>query len=174
MLTIKRKILFSVGFIALFILIYFFPKIENYLSGKMAAEAVGGFPYQIGLTSVQIVPCVVSCYPAESCCTGGTLCSSDIPPACLHSTVSGTMAGGSGNMALFLKTAIAQVGLTPGGQLIAGGMGPTLMDSGVLASAGGCSGCAAAFNQNSKYAFLNKILETIGDFKLIIAGKLNN
>jgi hypothetical protein len=45
--------------------------------------------------------------------------------------------------ALFLNTSLMAAGVVPGGQLIAGGMGPTLMDNGVLAGQAGCVGCMA-------------------------------
>jgi len=113
------------------------------------AQAVGGFPYQIGLTGVTIVPCITTGYPPI--CEGGTLClTKDAATCTLYSDVSGSPAGGMGMNGLFLKTSIAQAGLMPGGQLIAGGMSNVLMDNGVLASAGGCAGCMAKANKVDK------------------------
>ena len=67
--------------------------------------------------------------------------------------------------ALFLKTALAQAGVTPGGQLIAGGMGPVLMDNGVLAGPGGCYNCLAKLDWKAKFKKKTEYL-----FKYIIAG----
>lgn len=103
-------------------------------------------------------PCVTA-----GVCAGGTLCFVTDPARCLlYSDVSGIPAGGMGSNALFSKIAIAKAGLTPGGQLIAGGMMLTSMDSGVLASAGGCYGCMAKAN------FKDKIFHWLD--KYIIAG----
>ncbi|MDO8668571.1 MAG: hypothetical protein Q7K35_05835 [bacterium] len=126
-----------------------------------AAQSAGGYPYQIGLTNVIVIPCVTTGVPPI--CTGGTLCNLlDVGRCALYSDVSGSPAGGMGSNALFLITAIAQAGLTSGGQLIAGGMTMTQMDSGVLASAGGCYGCMA------KAGFKDKIINWFD--KYIIAG----
>lgn len=51
------------------------------------------------------------------------------------------MSGGSGTMALFSLTQTSMAGYKPGDSIIAGGMMMTQMDSGVLATPGGCSGC---------------------------------
>lgn len=132
-----------------------------------AANAAGALPYQIGLTNVTIIPCFTTGEPPL--CTGGTLCHTLDLARCTgptgHSDVSGTPAGGMGSNALFLNTAIIQAGLTTGGQLIAGGMSSVLMDSGVLASAGGCYGCMAKAGAGDKFfAWLEKL------DKFIIAG----
>jgi len=122
-----------------------------------AAEAAGGLPYQIGLTNAVLVPCVVSCN--GGCCSGGTLCTVKAPGICTtYQTVSGSPAGGMGNMALFSNLAIAKAGLTQGGQLIAGGMTLTEMDQGVLASSGGCYGCVAKSGMRDKiFSWLEKL-----------------
>lgn len=129
-----------------------------------AANAAGSMPYQIGLTNAIAMQCTISCN--GGCCVGGALCSTlDSGRCTLYSTVSGSMAGGMGNMALFSQIAIGQAGLTSGGQLIAGGMSMTQMDQGVLASTGGCSGCTAKSGAGDKiYAWLEKV------DKYIIAG----
>ncbi|MFH1773186.1 MAG: hypothetical protein ABH818_02440 [Patescibacteria group bacterium] len=153
----------SVVFVLTFV-VYFLPNSINSWRWQKAVEAAGGFPYQIGLTKVVIIPCVFTPPPVGPVCVGGLpLCGTLDPARCvLYSQVSGLPAGGNGNMALFLKTAIAKAGLTPGGQLIAGGMSPVLMDSGVLASAGGCSGCLGKAN------FKDKVFDWLD--KYIIAG----
>lgn len=133
-----------------------------------AASAAGSMPYQIGLTNVVMVKCVVSCN--GGCCVGGALCSTKDSATCTnYFDVSGSMAGGMGTMALFSIPAITQAGLTAGGQLIAGGMSMNFMDQGVLASTGGCSGCSAKGGTGDKiYAWLEKL------DKYIIAGFKSN
>ncbi len=142
-MSYKKGIIYFIIFLLLLFLIYFFtPKVAGYFRFRQAVKAAGGFPYQIGLTNVTVVPCVTTGVPPI--CTGGVLCSVlDAARCVMYSEVSGAQAGGMGNNALFLKTAIAQAGLYPGGQLIAGGTSPALMDNGVLASFGGCYGCVA-------------------------------
>lgn len=131
---------------------------------SQAASAAGSLPYQIGLTNAIVIPCVTTGVPPI--CTGGTLCSTlDVARCTLYADVSGTPAGGMGMNALFSQIAIAQAGLVSGGQLIAGGLSMTLMDQGVLASAGGCYGCMAKAGRVDKIlAWLEKL------DKYIIAG----
>ena len=168
MFTKKRKVWFIILIFLITASYFLIPQISNYFKWKKAIEASGGFPYQIGLTNAIIIQCALSCNGA--CCSGGTLCylkpvsnPSDPQDICINnSDVSGTPAGGMGSNAVFLNTAIGQAGLTSGGQLIAGGMGPTLMNNGVLASVGGCYGC---------YAKIEKLKDKIGNwFDYIIAG----
>ncbi|MFH1661489.1 MAG: hypothetical protein ABIA02_00085 [Candidatus Falkowbacteria bacterium] len=163
MFTKKRIILIS-SFILVISLISFI-KFADYYNWNKAVEAAGGFPYQIGLTNVTIFPCFTTGTPPV--CTCGILCMGncsikDVGTCSLYSEVSGTHAGGEGSSPtdapLFLKTSIIQTGLSVGGQLIAGGMSPVLMDSGVLASAGGCSGCVGRIDTSDKIKnFFNKI-----------------
>ena len=157
----KKKIIFFVCILILSVLVYIFaPSVVVYFKWQKVVKAAGAFPYQIGLTNVVTIPCFTTGSPPI--CTGGTLCYIKDAASCtLYSNVSGTMSGGMGDKALFLKTAIAQSGLTQGGQLIAGGMSPVLMDSGVLASGGGCYGC---------YASLNVVDKIKNWFDYIIAG----
>lgn len=111
------------------------------LLGAKKAIAEGGFPSQYGITGVTVTPCVVSCYPAENCCSGGTLCVQDVAPACLSSDVMGKAAGGDGNNVLMKKTMVSSIGLSSGGQLIAGGTDN--MNLSVAASEGGAVGMVA-------------------------------
>ena len=159
----KIILIFSGAIFILGLVIYFLPNITASWRWQKAVEASASLPYQIGLSNAIIIPCFVT--PA-TVCAGGTLCFVTDPARCLlYSDVSGAPAGGLGSNALFLKTAIIQAGLTPGGQLIAGGMSPVLMDSGVLASAGGCFGCMSKTKAVDKFfAWLNKL------DKYIIAG----
>lgn len=161
--------------IIVFILIFSGIKINNRLEWKMAEKAISlsGYPVEAGITNVNIINCYTTGDPPV--CVGGTLCPTKDAGRCLaYSDISGMGAYAMGrkkadfNIAmvgatnlLLLNTAIAQAGLTPGGQLIAGGMSPILMDSGVLASNGGCYGCLA------KSGFFNEIKEK---FKFVIAG----
>lgn len=166
----KKKVILISASILLIFAYFFIPRLTAYLGRQAAAEAAGGFPYQIGLTSVKIIQCQLSCCSVAGCrcCTGGTLCSTLLTEVqcTTHSDVSGTQAGGMGNNALFSQTAISQAGLAAGGQLIAAGMSSVLMDSGVLASSGGCSGCTAKQGKTGGvYAFF----ERLNNF--IIAGK---
>ena len=180
MTIIKRKIVL-IGLAAVIIIAVFStPFVLNRLRWKMAVEAVGALPYQMGLASCVITQCVTTGTP-PTCVGAGTppdliatpLCNTKGPGVCTtYAVVSGVKAGGMGANAIFLTTTIAAVGLNcPGGQMIAGGMSPVLMDSGVLASKSGCFGCVVAPINNSKYAFINKILKLAEDFKFIIAGK---
>lgn len=136
---------------------------------SQAVSAAGAMPYQIGLTNTQMVKCTVSCN--GGCCIGsgirGELCSAKAPGICAsYSEISGTMAGGSGDSALFSNiTQIPMSGYKPGDSIIAGGMTMTEMDSGVLASPGGCAGCTA------KAGMVERIFSLIEKFdKYIIAG----
>lgn len=118
------------------------PSAYKKFSWRRHAAAAGSLPYQIGLTNSVIIKCFTTAIPPI--CAGGLLCHTlDVNRCNLYSDVSGTPSGGMGFNALFSNIAIIAAGLTPGGQLIAGGMSPVLMDSGVLASAGGCYGCLA-------------------------------
>jgi len=142
----KYTIISSIGIIIVLAAIGFavYPLASRQIASRYIAKAGGGCPYQIGLTQVEEIPCVENlgdCEPLVPLC--GTL----DPARCnLYSEVIGEQAGGMGSMALFQNIALVEAGLTPGGQLIACGMGPTLMDTGVLASAGGCFGCLAKAN----------------------------
>ena len=107
---------------------------------EKAAEAAGGYPYQIGLTNTTQMQCSVSC--DGGCCTGGTLCTVKAPGICAtYSEISGSMSGGMGTMALFSMLQTSMAGYKPGDSIIAGGMTMTEMDNGVLATPGGCAGC---------------------------------
>lgn len=159
-ITFKKIIwLFCLAVLAFAILLT--PSVYKEFRWRQAAEAAAGLPYQIGLTNAIIINCFTIGIPPI--CTGGLLCHTlDVGRCTLYSDVSGTPAGGMGFNALFLNMAIGQAGLTPGGQLIAGGMSPVFMDSGVLASAGGCYGCLA------KTGFKDKFFSWLD--KYIIAG----
>ncbi len=155
----NKIIVFIVLLLVLLVLIFVIsPKALSAWHWRQAAQAAGGLPYQIGLTNAIIVNCVTTGYPPV--CTGGLLCSTlDAARCTTYSEVSGTPAGGMGTNALFLTAAIAQAGLMPGGQLIAGGMSAVLMDQGVLASAGGCYGCVAKNNLTDKiFNWLDKYI----------------
>lgn len=173
-LSIRKKILvFGLGVFLVFSFFYFLnPRVENYTRWNRTAEAVGGFPYEIGLTGVAVIPCLTSGVPPV--CFGGVLCATLDPARCnLYSDVSGTPAGGAGTNALFLKASLTQAGVIPGGQLIAGGMSPVFMDSGVLAGMIGCVGvgCIANKENESRYAIINNTRSWIDAVKFIIAGK---
>ncbi|MEK7557940.1 MAG: hypothetical protein AAB530_01890 [Patescibacteria group bacterium] len=152
MINKKKKNILIFGIIVLILFFCFFPSIISSWRLQKAIEASASFPIQLGLTKAVIVPCVFTPPPAAPVCVGGLpLCGLLDPARCvLYSQVSGLPAGGNGNMALFSNIAIAKAGLTPGGQLIAGGMSPVAMDNGVLASAGGCFGCVAKANFKDK------------------------
>jgi hypothetical protein len=105
-----------------------------------ARAAVSAIPFQLGLKYAVILPCFTTGKPPT--CEGGPFCFMKDAGSCsLYSDVSGTMAGGMGSEALFLKTAIAQAGAVSGADIIAGGMERLFMDNGILASRGGCAGC---------------------------------
>ncbi len=156
----KKKLTFLIALVVV-IAFLFAPRVERHLEWESAAEAVSSFPYVLGLTNVIMIPCTTTGTPPI--CTGGTYCNiKDAATCTTYEDVSGTQSGGMGNEALFSIMQISQAGLTSGGSLIAGGMGPTLMDSGVLASSGGCSGCTARASR------FDRIKTWFNDF--IIAG----
>ncbi|NCQ16194.1 MAG: hypothetical protein AUJ11_00495 [Parcubacteria group bacterium CG1_02_44_65] len=160
----NKIIVFIVILLILLVLIFVIsPKALANWRWRQTAQAVGGLPYQIGLTKVAIIQCITTGNPPI--CAGGPLCATlDVARCTAYSEVNGTPSGGMGANALFLNTAIAQAGLTPGGQLIAGGLSPVLMDQGVLASAGGCYGCVAKQGLADKiFAWLDKFI--IAGFK---------
>lgn len=175
----KKKIKIRIiGFLFIFVLFFLGVKANNWLEWKMAADAAGMMSVQLGVTSVNITPCIPSCQtPAgiATCCIGGTMCPQYIPGVngtydigCpIFSDVIGVQAGGMGNMALISNMAIAQAGLSSGGQFIYGGTtnNMSMMEPGVpnavLASSGGC------FNCINKVGFFNEIIEK---FKFVIAG----
>ncbi|MDO9399627.1 MAG: hypothetical protein Q7T79_03015 [bacterium] len=177
----KKKFILIFGIVGLVLgfINFFLPNIIGSWRWQKAVEASAGFPVQIGLTKVVIIPCIPTpaVVPTLPCIGGLPLCSllvvdsiTNIPvtpvTCALYSQVSGLPAGGTGNMAVFSNIAIAKAGLIPGGQLIAGGTTPTTMK--VLASAGGCAGCVAKAN------FKDKIFDWVD--KYIIAGlkSINN
>lgn len=163
----KGKIIYVSFFIIIssFLVFNYAPSISNYLKWRVisnqAVEASAGLTYQIGLKNVIMIKCFTTGTPPI--CAGGTLCYTKDPATCTnYYDVSGTPAGGMGANALFSITATSMAGLSPGGQLIAGGTSPVLMDNGVLASTSGCSGCTA-----KAPSFLMKIKNS---FDYIIAG----
>jgi hypothetical protein len=129
---------------AAWVIIY--PLAWQQIAWRQATKAAYG-SYQVGIINATVTQCELSCCSPAGCrcCTGGTLCSTITTEAecILHSDINGTKAGGKGNNILESNINIAAAGLSSGGQLIAAGMGPTLMDSGVIISRGGCSGCTA-------------------------------
>ncbi len=155
MVTKKKIIWLVVGVIVVSLVVYAGIRINNYMEWRLAKGVIasGQLTYQIGLTGVTIINCFTTGNPPI--CTGGvlggTLCYTKDAATCAnYAEVSGTPAGGMGNNALFSIQAIIQSGLTNGGQLIAGGTSPVLMDNGVLASSGGCFGCYAKLDTDSK------------------------
>lgn len=127
---------------------------------SQAAEAAGGFPYQIGLTKISVLPCVPNPFPPI--CTGGPLCFTlDVGRCSMYQNVVGTPAGGSGMMALFTTASLTQAGVNPGGSLIAAGMGPTQMDNGILAGQAGCVGCTMAEAKKEDQGWLDKYIIAI-------------
>jgi hypothetical protein len=153
---------------SIFILAFLYIFVNIFISAKFWSEArasVNAIPYQIGLTKVVITKCVTTGYPPI--CTGGMLCSvKDAATCSLYSDIEGTPAGGMGMNALLLDSMMMIAGLTPGGDLIAGGMGPTMMDSGVVASWGGCSGSACA--KSDKYSKILASLNRANKFILAL------
>lgn len=163
-----KKILYlsAIIFIGFFIAS---PRILDYWQNKTVSEAAGGFSCTEGFVNPILTPCVVSCYPAQTCCTGGTLCSMATAPACLEQNLSGTSAGGQTCGANYLLSA-AQAAIVQGAKNVIIG-GTTMTSLSVVASENGCVGCAASINNPKVYAFKNK-MKKIVDF--IIAGNNNN
>ncbi len=164
----KISLYLSAFFIVLIVAVYFifWPKTRL----NLAAEATGGFPYQIGLTGVTVTQCYTSC-PAPvvpTCCMGGTLCTMKTVAQCvLYSDVMGSPSGGMGSNAIFSNINLGIAGVSSGGQLIAGGSTMTEMDSGVLAGMGGCAGvgCAAVKDKNIFERYYEIIKYGIASFK---------
>lgn len=167
------KKIFLIAITLLFIFIFWVLNVDKYANLQLGKEAIAGmnFPTELGLTNVTVNECQPSCCmgPVCTCCSNGSLCSSDQAPVCPRATVVGIPAGGNGNQGLFLKTSLAVTGVSQGGQLIAGGMGPTMMDSGVLSGKSGCVGSAcSALNTDNKNLWTKSKLALkyiIGKFK---------
>ncbi len=163
----KKKLIWLIGGAIIIIgIIVGGEKINNKIEWMITKEVIsaGGFPYQIGLLGVSVIPCFTTGVPPV--CEGGTLCyTKDAATCAAYADVSGTPAGGMGSNALFLKTALTQAGVVSGGQLIAGGMSPVLMDNGVLAGPGGCYNCLAKLDWKGRLKNKAEYL-----FKYIIAG----
>lgn len=154
----KKKIL-VLTLVIVGITVSFFPSLKRGVERKMVAEAIGGYPYQIGLTNVIVNKCIPACCTAAGCvcCTvatgalGSELCATKpLTSDCLqYSAVIGKPAGGMGSGALFCNSFLLKAGISEGSQLIAGGMSNVLMDQGVL---GGPTGCAGCFKTNTTCA----------------------
>ena len=132
---------------------------------ERAARAAGGYPYQIGLMDINIIPCKTIGTPPQ--CVGGELCNVRAPGVCaLYSEVIGTPAGGMGDRALFLDSAMAVAGVAPGGELIAGGMFMTEMDNGVLSGnkGKGCYNCAGITDKTDVNWWNKYIIALFRDF----------
>ncbi|MFH0892665.1 MAG: hypothetical protein V1867_07900 [Candidatus Falkowbacteria bacterium] len=147
MIKHKRILLALVSFFFLF-LFFAAPAIKSeyrWFKIKRAISAIG-YPEQLGLTNIKTIQCVVSCDGA--CCQGGALCSALTPADCPKTQeVSGMMAGGTGNMALFAIEDLSTSGVKAGGQLIAGMTSITMPKANVcLAGRVGCVGtCCGGF-----------------------------
>jgi len=165
-MTKRKKVIWSISIVFIVVIIFFsgigINKINKQIEWNLAADAVGTMPYQIGLTNVIMTKCFTTTPPPL--CNGGLLCSTkDFATCTQYQDVQGTPSGGMGMNALFLSTSIMQAGLTPGGQLIAGGMSPVLMDTGVLASAGGCAGCVARSTPTKIKDFFKYVIASFKD-----------
>lgn len=170
-MTKRKKVIWSVSVVFIVVIMFFsgigINKINKQIEWNMAVDATGAMPYQIGLTESMIIQCMPSCCtPTCTCCAGagGVLCATKDAAQCsLYQEVQGSPAGGMGMNALFLETSVIQAGLSPGGQLIAGGMSPPLMDTGVLASAGGCAGCVVRSTPTKIKDFFKYIIASFKD-----------
>ena len=173
-MTKRKKVIWSISIIFVVVIMFFsgigINKINKQIERNMAVDAAGAMPYQIGLTGARVIQCAPSCCSAAGCrcCAGmgGVLCATimDVETRCpMYQEVQGTPAGGMGMNALFLQTSVMQAGLSPGGQLIAGGMSPPLMDTGVLASAGGCVGCVARSTPTKIKDFFKYVIASFKD-----------
>lgn len=142
----NKKIYILIIFILIIGIFYFIsPYLSKQINWHLAKKAIaeGGYTYQIGLTNVTMLKCVTTVIPPV--CEGGMYCYlKDVGTCSLYTDVQGKPAGGQGTGGLFSAFALAQAGVMPGGQLIAGGFSPTFMDQGVLAGAGGCYNCLTA------------------------------
>lgn len=119
--------------------VYLYPVIAEVVNFRKTSNAAGALPYQVGITNAVLIPCVglVVC-PSPMCNAKHTGSCPPSVPAFFE--VTGMSAGGTGMPDIVLSSmVVAKIGLTPGGQVIAGGLGPTLMDGGVAASLGGAA-----------------------------------
>jgi coenzyme F420-reducing hydrogenase gamma subunit len=141
----RKKILATLSVLVIVFGYFLVPQLSEYIRYKKAAKAASSFPTILGLTKVVMVPCVVTL----GVCVGGTTCNTKPPGACTaYTEVTGVPAGETGNLGLFLTTSLGTAGVTPGGSLIAGGISPVLMDSGVVAGFGGCFGQGCITKRN--------------------------
>ena len=181
----KKKIIkYLLSIVLIMSLFYIGNKINNKIEWLITKDVIAGsaYPVEAGITNSTLIKCFTTGSPPT--CEGGTLCLTLDSGRCLmYSDVTGMGAYAKNNsdlqsdfniaMAgvtnlLLSNIAIAQAGLTPGGQLIAGCMSPVLCDSGVLASAGGCYNCMAKADWKDE---IKKKADYL--FKYIIAGFKN-
>lgn len=181
-------------FIALLFLIWGGVEINKKIEWRMTQNLMAGsaYPVEMGLMQAVLVQCVTTGYPPV--CTGGTLCNTlDAGRCTTYNDVSGTPSVAvNGEMvpadvvlassdrfsedavrlaqampanALFSVQNIAMAGLTAGADLIAGGMAPTMMDAGPLASWGGCANCAKTDS------FFGQLKEKFKVFAAMVMGR---
>lgn len=123
---IVRSSIAIIGFALIFGLSFVLTPYGRFAINKKAV-ASSGLPYQVGLTNVVLVPCVW--VVASGVCTGGTLCPMVDPAQCnLTTDIAGTPAGGMGSEITLSTVAVSMIGVVPGGQIIAGGIGPTMIN----------------------------------------------
>jgi hypothetical protein len=101
------------------------PGVYYMLQAKQVIAA-GGFPQQFGLVNAVVSPCSCS-NPTCTSCTGNGLCSMALAPCTTYNDVMGTQAGGDGNDILMTVIATNMIGLSSGGQVIAGGTSNTML-----------------------------------------------
>jgi len=130
-----------IGFLSISLFFVWF--VPDFLNYRKITAAAGGLTYQIGLVNALVTPCTLTPTTPPICTNmvdplGTAICATKDQATCsLYTFVSGTPAGGMGNTALLQTAVVSRIGLTSGGQLIAGGTSPVLMDNGVAASFGG-------------------------------------
>ena len=92
----NKIIVFIVILLILLVLIFVIsPKALANWRWRQTAQAVGGLPYQIGLTKVAIIQCITTGNPPI--CAGGPLCATlDVARCTAYSEVNGTPSGGMG------------------------------------------------------------------------------
>ena len=160
-----KTYIYLLSIVLFFVLFFSSPYILDSWQRKSVLEAAGGLPCTEGFVTPILTPCVVSCYPAQTCCTGGTLCTLATAPTCLEQDLSGMSAGGQSCGADYLLT-VDQVAIVQGSKNVIIG-GTTMNSLSIVASDNGCLGCTAVINSKKFYAFKNTV-KSLVDF--IVAG----
>jgi hypothetical protein len=136
MMFMKKNIKIIFGILVTCLVLFFGWGFWQYQSYNKAVKAAGGYPLECGFSVAIPTPCIgVGPICPPGVCTSRSACVPSGEP--LYYDVKGVMAGGNPACAagILLSTAMVNtLNLKTGASLIAGGMGPTMMEGGVAAS----------------------------------------